>query len=308
MRSPVRPSFAALAFLGALTAGVVGCSPSGDGDNGDGGGKETGLEEALAAVPDSAADVAILYVDAATTRDLVARDKKQFSGLWGYGIPELSGHAADPRKEWGFDESDVATSIVVGSYNARMTGEFDTAALTKALEKKGYGPSDVDGGTRFTKSGDDSTFQFSDSIRVSVHDKDGAGLGLDDPEKSLAGDRAYAAVADCLGDVYYASFYGEVEREGVVLLALGARLGADGTSTETICTVNASEKAARSTAAKLRGKAKDGETYAGSKVMIGGGQTPTVSMTWKNSSEGRLRPGDNNKTLDLPGLLLFGRG
>lgn len=308
MRISSRHSLVALITCGALAVGAVGCFSSGDGDSGDGGAKGTGLEEALAAAPVSAADEAILYVDVSTTRDLAAKDKKQFSGLWGYGIPELSGHAADPLKEWGFDEKDVETSIVVGNYNARMTGEFDTDALTKAFEEKGYGASDVDGGTRFMKPGDDSTFQVSNSIRVGIHDKDGTGLGLGEPEKSLAGDRVYAAVADCLGDVYYASFYGKVERKGIILLAIGARLAADGTSTETICTVNSSEKAAQSTAIKLRGKTKDGEPYVGSKVTIRDGKTPTVSMTWKNSSEGRRRPGDNNKTLDLPGLLLLGRG
>jgi hypothetical protein len=132
-------------------------------------------------------------------------------------------------------------------------------------------------------------------------------LGLDEQDKSLADDPAYAAVSDCLCDVYYASFYGKVERKGIVLLAIGARLGADGTSTETICTVNASEKTAQSTADKLRGKTKGDEPYVGAKVTMGGGKTPVVSMTWKNSSEPRLRPGDSNKTLDLPGLLLLGR-
>ncbi|MCL8016812.1 hypothetical protein [Streptomyces sp. AS02] len=306
MRSSVRHSLAAL-ILGALTVGAVGCSSSSDGGNGDGDDRGTGLEKALAAVPDSAADESILYVDVSAVRDLVAKDEKQFKNLRSLGIPE-AGYATVPLKEWGFDEKDVETSIAVGNGGStRMTGQFDTATLTKALEQKGYGASDIDGGTLLKKPGSDSTFQVSSSVRVAILDTDATGLGLDEPERSLVGDPAYAAVTDCLGDVYYASFYGKVERKGIALLAIGARLGADGTSTETICTVNASEKAAQGTATKLRGKTKAGEPYAGSKVTIGGGKTPIVSMTWKNSSQPRLRPGDNDKTLDLPGLLLLGQ-
>jgi hypothetical protein len=65
----------------ALAVGAAGCSSSSDGGNGARGETGTSLEEALAAVPDSAAGKAILYADVATTRELVAKDQKQFSGL-----------------------------------------------------------------------------------------------------------------------------------------------------------------------------------------------------------------------------------
>ncbi|MEU6354006.1 hypothetical protein ABZ896_32525 [Streptomyces sp. NPDC047072] len=306
MRPPSRQALASLFVLGSLAVGGTGCSGSSTGAGSGEADNRTGLQNALASVPESAAAETVSYADVAVIRDLIAKDSEQFGGLGNYGIPELATYSDEtPRQEWGFDEKTVATSVVVGASNSRLTGEFDTATIAKALERKGYRASDTDGGTLLKKTGDETTYQVSDSVRVARHDSDGAGLGFGEPERSVAGDPAYAAVDECLGNVYYASFYGKREKKDVVLLAIGARLGADGSSTETLCTVNSSEAAAQSAATKLREKTKDGEPYAGAKVTVRNGETHIVSMTWRNSSEPRLRPRDNDKTNILPGLLLL---
>lgn len=304
MRIP-RP-FLAVLLTGALSAGAAACSlPGGD----DGGGDEgTGLEQALDAVPASAADQAVTYRDVRTTRRLVTADPALYRGLAGYGILEVVQHGytgGNVRADWGFDAKDVRASVQVGD-GSLLTGRFDTDAVARAMKKQGYKATDADGGTRYKKSGDPTTYEASDSTRVSI--RSDVKLGLAEPDESLLDKDTYAEIADCLGDVYEATYYAEREDADAVLFAIGGRLGEDGeSSTEKLCARTASKRAAESTAARLREKTAPDERYAGSKVTVGTGGTPLVTMTWKNSAKSGLRPGDNDKTGELPWLLIWGR-
>ncbi|WP_327358678.1 hypothetical protein [Streptomyces sp. NBC_01304] len=305
MRIP--PSLSALALAGVLTVGTVGCS-SGKNADGEGGGG-TGLERALGAAPSSVGSKALTYFDVRTARKLVAKDEKLYRVLNGYGIGELSDYAGNPRENWGFDEKDVRTAFDVQGQSSRLTGTFDTEAIAAALKKKGFRAGSAGDGTRFEEPGKKgSTFEVTESVRVRSDSDRAFALSLAEPENSLTDDPAYAAVADCLGDVYYASFYAKRKKGDVVLLAIGGRLDAGGTSSETICTVNASKKAADRTAAKLRTKTAKGEPYAGSTVATGDGDAPVVSMTWKTTSKSGHLPRENDQTSKLPRLLLLGWG
>ncbi|ATL30221.1 hypothetical protein [Streptomyces formicae] len=310
MRIP-RP-FLALLLTGALSASAAACSlPGGDDGDGDDG---TGLEQALDAVPASASDQAVTYRDVRTTRRLVAADPALYRGLAGYGILEVVQHGytgGNVRADWGFDAKDVRASVQVGD-GSLLTGRFDTDAVARAMKKRGYRATDADGGTRYKKSGDATTYEVSDSTRVSI--RSDVKLGLAEPDKSLLDEDAYAEIADCLGDVYEATYYAEREDADAVLFAIGGRLGKGGasssssaSSSEKLCARTASKRAAESIAARLREKTAPGERYAGSKVTVGEGGTPLVTMTWKNSAKSGLRPGDNDKTGELPGLLIWGR-
>ncbi|MFE0171430.1 hypothetical protein ACFWZ2_03870 [Streptomyces sp. NPDC059002] len=303
----IRRPFLAVLLTGVLGVSAAGCSlPGGD----DGGGEDgTGLERALDAIPASASDQAVTYRDVRTLRRLVAAEPSLYRGLDGYGIVEViqRGYTGGSvRKNWGFDEKDVRTSVLVGD-STLLTGRFDTDAVARAMKKQGYKATDTDGGTRYKKPGEPGTYDISDATRAT--NRADATLGLTAPGTSLRDDKAYAAVAECLGDVYEASYYAEREDADVPLLAIGGRLGKDGTSSsETLCARTASKKAAAATAAALRKKTAPGARYEGSKVHIGDGDTPLVTMTWKNRPDSGLRPGDNDKTAELPGLLILGRG
>ncbi|MGW0531800.1 hypothetical protein [Streptomyces sp. NPDC003032] len=301
----VRPCVAVL-LTGALSVGTAGCSlPGGDGDGGEG----TGLERALDAVPASAADQAVTYRDVRTVRRLLAKEPSLYRGLEGFGILEVLQRdytGGNIRADWGFDEKDVRASVLVGQ-SSLLTGEFDTEAVGRAMRKQGYKAADTEGGTRFKKGGEAGTYEVSGSARVA--NRSDVRLGLSAPGTSLRDDKAYAAVADCLGDVYEATFYSKRQDADAVLFAIGGRLGKDGTSSsETLCARTASKKAAETTAAALREKTAPGERYAGSKVTVGKGETPLVTMTWRNRPKTGLRPSDNDRTAELPGLLAWGRG
>ncbi|MEU8954284.1 hypothetical protein AB0C93_08270 [Streptomyces sp. NPDC048518] len=305
-RSRPLPALPALLLASVLSVGTAGCSlPGGSDDGGDG----TGLERALDAVPASAADQGMMYRDVRTARRLVAKDPKLYRGLDGFGILEVVQHGytgGSVRADWGFDAKDVKTSVTVGN-SSLLTGEFDTDSVGRAMKKQGYRATRTEHGTRYEKGSGDGTFEVSDTARAAK--RSDIALGLATPDTSLRDDEAYTAVADCLGDVYEASFYAKREDADVVLLAIGGRLGKDGTSSsETLCARTASRKAADATAARLREKTAPGQRYAGSKVTVGEGDTPMVTMTWKNSTESGLRPSDNDRTSELPRVLVWGRG
>ncbi|WP_069885193.1 hypothetical protein [Streptomyces luteocolor] len=296
--------FTAVLLAGALSAGATSCSLPGD----DGAGGGTGLERALGAVPASAADQAVTYRDVRTVRRLVAEDPGLYRGLDGFGILEVaqSGYTGGSvRADWGFGAKDVRSSVLVGD-SSLLTGEFDTDAVARAMRKQGYKASDTDGGTRYRKRGESGVYDVSESARVARRSH--VALPLTAPDDSLRDVKAYAAVADCLGDVYEATYYAERQDADTVLFAIGGRLGKDGrSSSETLCARAASKKAAATTAAKLREKTAPGERYAGSEVTVGEGDTPMITMTWKNRPESGLRPADNDRTSELPGLLAWGR-
>ncbi|MFK4071687.1 hypothetical protein [Streptomyces sp. NPDC029674] len=306
MRIPRRSRpLPAVLLVAALSVTAAGCSlPGGDGDDGGG----TGLERALAAVPAAAADQGVMYRDVRTVRRLLAADPALYRGLDGFGILEVAQQGytgGSVRADWGFDVKDVRTSVAVGN-SSLLTGEFDTDAVGRAMKKQGYRATRTDEGTRYKKRGDAGTYEVSGSARAAK--RTDLALGLSAPDESLRDDEAYEEVTDCLGDVYEATYYAKRADADVVLLAIGGRLGKDGTSSsEKLCVRTASPKAATAAAAELRKKTARGQRYAGSKVTVGEGDAPLVTMTWKNRAESGLRPADNDRTSELPGLLMWGR-
>lgn len=213
------------------------------------------------------------------------------------------------KESYGFSVEDVDTSLMVGTGGAqRLTGTFDVEAVRKAMEKDGYRSADHGGGVRLSKQGQ-ATFDVSGSVRVTRRLDSGLELPLERPERSLADDAAYKAVSACLGDdVYEAGLYGKrpgYRKRGVVLTGIGGHT--DGTaSTEKLCVLSTSEDAAEKIAKKLRTKTAAGERYAGSQVNVGEGDTPMVSMSWRNTAAGSgLRPTDQERVLDLLRLLLW---
>ncbi|MEV1023886.1 hypothetical protein [Streptomyces sp. NPDC050264] len=301
--------FVVPALVGVLGAGVAGCGTQDDGGRA---GDDTGLTSALSGVPASAAEQPMTYRDVPTARRLLAADKTLYQGLDGYGVWELTGRpgsVASVKDSYGFEAGDVRTALQLGSGQAqRLTGTFDVSAARDAMEKDGYRASDsADDGVRLRKQGQ-ATFDVSGTARVTKWLDDGPTLPLDPPDESVADDAAYQAVVGCLGDdVYEATLYGkrsEFRKQGVTLLGIGGR--ADGSaSTEKLCALTTSKKSAEKIAGKLRTKTAPDERFAGSKVTIGDGDAPVVSMSWKNSTKSGLRPGDQDRTTELPKLLLW---
>lgn len=304
MRIPPR-SLGVLALAGALLLGTTGC---GSGDGPDGG--DTDFDRALAAAPAAASDESVTFQKVGLTRKLVARESRghsAYTALANLGVPELGTYTGDPLRDWGFDQDDVQTSLNLGSQATRLTGTFDTDAVSDAMTKRGYRSSEANSAVRLTKQGE-ATVDVTDSVRTSNAVDSKHRLPLRPPEKSLADDEEYRAVSDCLGDVYEATVYGRrmSRNPDVSLLGIGGRYDAGKhSSAETLCALSPSRKAAEATAEVLReGFAAPGKQYAGSKVTIGEGDTPIVSMTWKNSTKSGMGAGQFNQTLTLPSALL----
>ncbi|MFI7388075.1 hypothetical protein [Streptomyces sp. NPDC049813] len=294
----------ALVLTGVLGMGVAACGAEGDEGKGGGDGG-TGLASALSGLPVSAAEQTMTYRDVGAVRRLVAADKALYAGLGDFGIWELSGGrttAASAKESYGFDVKDVDTALMVGAGQAqRLSGTFDVEAARKAMEKDGYRSSDKDGGVRLSKQGQ-ATFDVSGSVRVTKWFDSGPVLPLGEPEHSVADDSAYQAVSDCLGDdVYEASLYGKsagYRKQGVTLAGIGGRAHGSA-STEKLCVLSTSKNAAKKIAKGLRAKTASGGRYAGSAVSVGDGDTPMVSMSWKNSTKSGMRPTDQDRTNEL---------
>ncbi|WP_338700136.1 hypothetical protein V2W30_25685 [Streptomyces sp. Q6] len=296
-------------LAGVLGASAVACgAQNDDGTAGDG---ERGLTAALSAVPASSAELPLTYRDVRTARRLVATGASLYRGLDGYGVWELSGRPesrATFRTRYGFDAKNIETSLLLGSQQSqRLTGTFDVDAARAALTKRGYKASDEGGdGVRLSKDGQ-ASFAVSASARVTDW-LDGATLPLEAPSDAVTDDSAYRAVLDCLGDdVYEASLYGkrpEYRERGITLVGVAGRVDGTKNPTETLCALTPSKAAAERAAGKLRGKTGAGERYAGSKVTVGEGETPVVSLTWKNATKSGLRPTDQERTGELLRLLL----
>jgi hypothetical protein len=307
-RTPAR-TLGALLLGGVLAAGAAGCGTESGGSGGDGakGGTDTALARALAAVPAPLADRSMTFRNVTTARRLVAADRELYGGLAGYGIPELGQYAGDPKKDWGFDETRVKTSLLVSQTpTSYLTGTFDPDAISGAMTRHGYRVTKDDAGVHLRKPGM-PLVDASTTVRVERNSEDSPVLPLTPPEVSVADDAAYRAVTGCLGDTYEATVYGKHagRNKDVVLLGIGGRAGAGNSSSETLCAVTASKGAAEATAKALREKmTATGKPYAGSDVTVGDGDHPVVSMTWKNKAGSGLRPGDSDMTLRLPRLLL----
>ncbi|MFI6881178.1 hypothetical protein ACIBL6_47810 [Streptomyces sp. NPDC050400] len=295
-------------LVGVLSTGAVSCGSGDDGENGDG----RGLTSALSGVPASADEQAVTYTDVTATRRLVATGKKVYRQLNGYGIQELAQHpytAKALKPTYGFDEKDVRTSLLLSNgYGQRLTGDFDVDAVRDAMKKRGYRATDDDGSVRLRKQGQ-ADVDVSGSARTTKAVDDAITLPLDPPDRSVADDDAYGAVVGCLGDdVYRATLYGKrpgYRKQGVTLLGIGSRAKDSASPTETLCVRTTSEAAAEKVAGKLRGKTAAGERFAGAEVKVGDGDTPMVSMMWKNSTKSGMGPGDQDRTGELPRLLLW---
>jgi hypothetical protein len=305
-----RRIFRVLGALVALAAGattLVGCSSEAGGGSGGGSGSEGGLPGALRHVPASAADTTVSYLNVRTARELVKKDARLYANLAFYLIPEFERFGYDGgeslRAVYGFDEGDLDTSLAVGQSSNRLTGDFDTDAISKALAQRDYRAEKTDYGVHLSP-GKGRDFKVSQDVVV-LGEAENVLSPSPAEGKTAADDTTYQAVSKCVGaKAYQASFFGKHEDTDATLLAIGGQIAEDGTPSETLCVAAASKSAARSLETKLREKTAEGERYAGSEVEVTEGDRPIVSMTWKNSAKSGMRPADQLKILDLPQLLM----
>ena len=267
---------------------------------------------ALAQIPASAADTTLSYLDVRTTRELVAKDEKLYMNFESYLLPEFGQFRYEGgeslRAVYGFDEQDLGTAISVGQPGEeksgnRLTGNFDTDAISEAFAKRDYRAEKTGYGVHLVP-GDGRDVQASGDVLVLG--EPGSGLSPSPAKgKTVADDPAYRAVAECLGEKpYQSSFFGKQKGTDAQLIAIGGQIGKDGTPTESLCAAAASKSAAQDIVKKLQEKTVEGERYSGSEVKVTEGELSVVSMTWKNSAKSGMRPADELKILDLPLLLM----
>lgn len=305
---------AAAVLTAALTAGLAACGadtgPGGNAGGADGAGSGGRLSAALDGIPaDAGGEAALTYVDVREARRLLGEDGELYGGLDGFGIPELA-HArydgGSPRAALGFDAADVDTSVQITPGAARLTGRFDVAAVTAALTKRGWKEERTGGGALLSDG--PARTAVSGDVRSSTAGPENALPPLTAPERSVADDPAYRSVVRCLGeDVFAATFYGTRPGRnlpGLTLFAIGARAGADGSSRERLCALTASADGARRVTDALKPRTAAGERFAGATLRTGGGPAPMVTMEWPNRAGTGLRPGDQNRTGELPRLLM----
>ncbi|MFE5711243.1 hypothetical protein ACFQ7J_10525 [Streptomyces sp. NPDC056501] len=301
---------AATALVGVIGAGAAAC---GDDSADSAGGSRTGLTAALGTAPEADAGAVLTYTDVAATRRLVKQDKKLYGGLAAYGIPEVQQAQYEklPLKDThGFDENDVNTSLQIGSDRWRLTGRFDVNAVTDGMKKLGYTEGTTDGGV-LLKNPNGGQVAVSASVRSLSMSPDAPPPALAAPKGSVADDPAYQAVARCIGDgTFYATFYGKDSKSrtpDVTLYAIGATAETDGTSRERLCALTVSPEGAKRTADKLRAvtASDSGERFEGATVDAGSGGAPMVTMEWTNGP--KAPPGNQNRTMQLPQLLMSGR-
>ncbi|MFE2557035.1 hypothetical protein ACFXGT_13565 [Streptomyces sp. NPDC059352] len=308
-RRPLRGAVATV-LVGVLGVGAAACG----GDTGDAAGgaaRPVGLTAALKAAPEADAGAPLTYWDVTAARRLVKQDKALYGGLQGYGIPEVTqaGYESRPLKEThGFDENDVDTALQIGSDRWRLTGRFDVNAVTGGMKKLGFTEGTTDGGVllRHPQGGQ---VAVSATVRSFSASPDVAPPPLAAPADSVADDPAHEAVARCIGDgTYLATFYGkggENRTPDVTLYAIGAHAEPDGSSRERLCALTVSAEGARRTADELRATTTGGGRFAGATVDAGSGATPMVTMEWANGPD--ARPGDQNRTMQLPKLFMSER-
>ncbi|WP_155057343.1 hypothetical protein [Streptomyces blattellae] len=286
-------------LTGFVAVGTTAC-----GDDDAQTGEPKGLAAALASVPQSSAEETISYLDVPASRRLLARDKELYGNLYGLGIRELTLESSDPiGDKYGFTEEDVDTAVVIGADAQRLTGDFDVNTITQAMQKNGYAKGSIDGGALLKDS--KGQVAISGTVRSSSY-TDAAPPPLTPPSKSLADDPDYRAIADCLGDdVYAADFYGkraESLKDGYVMFGFAATADNAGRSRERLCALTTSADSAQRIAGKLRTTAQEDKDFAGAEVTTGSGDTPMVTMEWKNHAG--LPPGAQNETYQIPSLLM----
>jgi hypothetical protein len=304
---------AAAVLAAALTAGLAACgtgtNPGGNAGGTGGAGSADGLSAALDGVPADAGDETLTYVDVREARRLLGADRELYGSLDGFGIPELAQARYDggsPRAAHGFDAADVETSVHITPGAGRLTGRFDVAAVTTALTKRGWKEERTEGGALLSDG--PARTAVSEGVRSFTAGPENALPPLAAPERSVADDPAYRSVVRCLGeDVFTATFYGtrpDRNLPGLTLFAIGARAGADGSSRERLCALTASAEGARRVTDTLKPRTAGGERFAGATLRTGGGPAPMVTMEWANRAGSGLRPGDQNRTGELPRLLV----
>jgi hypothetical protein len=292
------------AITATLLTGLLGVGTTACGDDEAETSKPQGLAAALASIPISSAAETISYTDVPASRRLLAKDKELYGNLSGLGIRELTLYSGDPvGDKYGFTDEDVNTAVTIGADAQRLTGRFDVDNVALAMQKNGYVKGSIDGGLLL--KGGKGQLYVSETVRSSSY-TDVAPPPLAPPSKSLADDPDYRAMADCLGDdAYAADIYGKrakSRRDGYVMFGFAATADSDGQSRERLCALTTSADSAQSTAGKLRTTVQEDKDFAGAKVTAGSGDTPMVTMEWKNHAG--LRPREQNKTYQIPKVLM----
>lgn len=222
----------------------------------------------------------IQYLDVRTARRLMAEDDSgMYKGCRYYYVEDFfrfkhpssddDGIEFKPtlQETYGYDEKSLDTVVAANYGSNYLTGRFDGAAI-RASGSHGLGLDLI---------GDDELY-----------------FGLRPPSKgkTLADDPEYVTVADCLGDVYQAAF--DLPRKGNIvysLTAVGGRVGSDGKPESKLCSLTRSHKDADKLVKVLSALTGDGGPYRGARISVGEGDTPMVTMTWKNTGDAGLRPG-----------------
>ncbi|MFI7103536.1 hypothetical protein ACIBK8_29810 [Streptomyces sp. NPDC050161] len=237
------------------------------------------LVDVFKKVSDSAAQERIDYLDLRTARGLVAKDKSgMYKNLWFYYVHDFYAHVIPEddggydlrptlKGTYGYDEKDVDTAVSVGVGGNYLTGRFDKKAIAES-----------------SAAGDWHDLVGDNALYRSLGQPTG---------KTLADDPAHVAVANCLGDVYEASFGPKYpEKSNALLTAVGGRITSSGTPISKICALAHSRRTANTMAKEMR---RDIANYPGAEVTIGKGDTPMVTMAWRNKPKPGLRPGDQTE-------------
>ncbi|MGW7262228.1 hypothetical protein [Streptomyces sp. NPDC054842] len=293
----LRKSALPAASAALLLTAVTGCSSGSDDE-------ASGLLAALGKLSDDAASAEVLYMDPALARK--HGDAKKYDAITQPRITTAS--AYDPRP-WGKQLKPSRIDSSVESANAGLLkGPFDADALIKSLKSDGYQQREKDGRKFWQRSGTKQPlFQVSDDeVSYSMGGADALADVDPDDGASLADNKDYQRVAECLGDVYRADVMPLTAGKRVRLSALGQRVSAGGRNTEVMCVVAKDRATADSAVDELRATVRDeAPDFDGAKVTIVKGDTSVVRVTVPDSGTqrpGRLVTQDLQLWMALPGV------
>ena len=196
---------------------------------------------------------------------------------------------------------DVAPAVLIGGDAQRLSGHFDVKAVTQAMQNLDYVKDTTDGGCSKAAKDRSPSPGPPDPLRPPMPHFHRWPRRRNPSQTSPT----TANMADCLDDVYTADIYGKRAKslkDGYVMFGIAATADSDGQSRERLCALTTSADSAQRIARKLRAAAQEDKDFAGAKVTTGSGDTPMVTMEWKNHAG--LRPRAQNKTLQIPSLLL----
>ncbi|MEV0637515.1 hypothetical protein AB0I77_21665 [Streptomyces sp. NPDC050619] len=264
-----RSALGATALVVFLAAGTGCSSDSGSGDSG------SRVVKGLGALADDNATNGVIYLDAASVRELSQGDEKRFASVGRPGTSLLGGYTPGAMGE-ALKVTQIDTAVDSKSAG-RWEGSFDTAAITASLKSNGYQRGEDDEtwtrpgrtGMSFQVSKDEILYSAQDDTPMSaVHPEKGA---------SLADRKEYQRVSECLGDVYRADFSPLTSTEPVRLSAVGQQAASAAENTEVLCLVVKDEATANRAAGKLRSVVADkSPKYDGTKVTVEKGDQPLV--------------------------------